>query len=334
MPAQHSLREDPLFALERDPMSHDPAREFHDTAALVPPTELSNPLSQGIDAKSAAEIVEIIQRDNLRAWEAVGGALGQVAAVVEQVVAAFRAGGSLIYVGAGTSGRLGVLDAAECVPTFGVESHRVRGIIAGGDAALRRSIEGAEDAGGEGAAEMRKAGVRAQDVVCGIAASGTTPYVWGALEEAAVRDATTVLVTSNPRWADGMRPDQRDMIDFAIVIPVGPEIIAGSSRLKAGTATKLVLNMISTASMIRWGKVYDNLMVDLTPVNAKLRRRALGLVARIGGVDPGRAEDLLRVTGGNVKAAIVIGRSGVGAEEAQEILDRHGGVLRRALGEG
>jgi N-acetylmuramic acid 6-phosphate etherase len=298
---------------------------------VVLPTELSNPLSRGIDVKSVAEIVEIIHRDNLHAWEAVGGALGQIRAVVEQVVAAFQAGGSLIYVGAGTSGRLGVLDAAECAPTFGVEKHRVRGIIAGGDAALRLSIEGAEDMPGEGAAEIREAGVRAQDVVCGIAASGTTPYMWGALEEAAVRDATTVLVTSNPRWGELTRVDLREMIDFAIVVPVGPEIIAGSSRLKAGTATKLVLNMISTASMIRWGKVYDNLMVDLTPINRKLRRRALELVANIGGVDFARAEALLRASGGDVKAAIVIGRSGVGADEAREILERHGGVLRRAL---
>jgi N-acetylmuramic acid 6-phosphate etherase len=319
MPSQRSLRDDPLYALESD--------------SLLLPTELSNPLSRGIDVKSAAEIVEIIHQDNLRAWEAVGGALELVAAVVEQVVAGFQAGGSLIYVGAGTSGRLGVLDAAECVPTFGVDDRRVRGIIAGGDAALRRSIEGAEDAAADGAAEIRGAGVRAQDIVCGIAASGTTPYVWGALEEAAVRDATTVLVTSNPRWIDGARPDQREMVDFAIVIPVGPEIIAGSSRLKAGTATKLVLNMISTASMIRWGKVYDNLMVDLTPLNAKLRRRALGLVARIGGVELERAQDLLRMAGGDVKAAIMIGRSGVAADEARKILERHEGILRKALGE-
>jgi N-acetylmuramic acid 6-phosphate etherase len=294
------------------------------------PTELPNPLSSGIDVKTSAEIVEIIHRDDLRAWEAVGQALEPLAEVVDHVVDALRSGGRLIYVGAGTSGRLGVLDAAECPPTFGVEG-RVRGIIAGGEAALRVSVEGAEDASDEGAAEMRRAGVRARDVVCGIAASGTTPFVWGALAEAALRDATTVLITSNPRWeTDG----RGSMIDLAIVIPVGPEIIAGSSRMKAGTATKLVLNTISTASMIRWGKVYDNLMVDLTPSNRKLERRAVGLISRIADVDLVRAKDLLLEAEGDVKAAIIIGKKNVDARSARDLLSRHGGVLREALEDG
>ena len=295
----------------------------------MPPTELPNPLSRGIDVKTSAQIVEIIHRDDLRAWQAVGEALESIAEVVEHVVDSLRSGGRLLYVGAGTSGRLGVLDAAECPPTFGVEG-KVRGIIAGGDAALRTSVEGAEDSAEEGAAEIRKASVRARDVVCGIAASGTTPFVWGALAEAALRDATTVLITSNPRWETERRGA---MIDFAVVIPVGPEIIAGSSRMKAGTATKLVLNTISTAAMIRWGKVYDNLMVDLTPSNQKLERRAIGLISKIADVDMSRAEELLRQASGDVKTAIIIGKRHVGAPEAKDLLVKHGGILREALGE-
>jgi len=307
-----------------------PARDPRaDVADPMPPTELPNPLSRGIDVKTSAEIVDIIHRDDLRAWEAVGEALEPIAEVVEHVVDALRSGGRLLYVGAGTSGRLGVLDAAECPPTFGVEG-RVRGIIAGGDAALRASVEGAEDAAEEGAAEIRKAGARERDVVCGIAASGTTPFVWGALGEAGLRNATTVLITSNPQWeTDG----RGAMIDLAVVIPVGPEIIAGSSRMKAGTATKLVLNTISTAAMIRWGKVYDNLMVDLTPSNRKLERRAVGLISKIAEVDTARAKDLLQQAAGDVKTAIVIGKKHVGAVEAKDLLEKHGGVLREALGE-
>jgi len=298
-------------------------------ADSMPPTELPNPLSRGIDVKTSAQIVEIIHRDDLRAWQAVGEAMESIAEVVEHVVDALRSGGRLLYVGAGTSGRLGVLDAAECPPTFGVEGI-VRGIIAGGDAALRTSVEGAEDSAEEGAAEIRKAGVRARDVVCGIAASGTTPFVWGGLGEAALRDATTVLITSNPRWETEGRGA---MIDFAVVIAVGPEIIAGSSRMKAGTATKLVLNTISTAAMIRWGKVYDNLMVDLTPSNRKLERRAVGLISKIAEVDMSRAEELLRVADGDVKTAIIIGKRNVDALEAKDLLGKHGGILREALGE-
>jgi N-acetylmuramic acid 6-phosphate etherase len=299
--------------------------------AGIPFTELPNPLSRGIDAKRALEIVEIIHRDGLRAWEAVGSALDRIADVVEQVVESLRAGGRLIYVGAGSSGRLGVLDAAECPPTFGVDADVVRGIIAGGDQALRSAVEGAEDSRPEGAGAIRKAGVRAQDVVCGIAASGTTPYVWGALEEAALRDATTVLLTSNPGWAQGGEPE---LVDYTILLQVGPEIIAGSSRMKAGTATKLVLNMLSTAAMIRWGKVYDNLMVDLVPANTKLRLRAAHLVEKVGGVPGARAAELLEEARGDVKTAIVCARKGVDPHVARDLLRKSDGGLRGALEEG
>jgi N-acetylmuramic acid 6-phosphate etherase len=243
------------------------------------------------------------------------------------VVRAYQAGGRLIYVGAGSSGRLGVLDASECPPTFGVSPEVVQGVIAGGDEALRQAVEGAEDDPAMGAAEIQKLGVRSKDVVCGIAASGTTPFVLGALEEAAQREATTVLVTSNPGWAKGR---SSGMIDQVILLNVGPEVIAGSSRMKAGTAMKMVLNLITTAAMIRCGKVYDNLMVDLTPVNLKLKNRAVLLVSRVAGTSAARAEDLLRATAGDVKAAIVMGH-GLDLERARELLASQGGNLRQAL---
>jgi N-acetylmuramic acid 6-phosphate etherase len=297
-----------------------------DSAPL--PTEGSNPASKGIDGKIALEIVSIIHDEDRKAWEAAGSALEATAAVVDEVVRAFRDGGRLLYVGAGTSGRLGVLDAAECLPTFGVGPDRVRGIIAGGEPALREPVEGAEDSTEAGAADLRRAGVRAADVVCGIAASGTTPYVWGALEEATSRDATTALITCNPEWR---RHPRAELVDLVILIPVGPEVIAGSSRMKAGTATKLVLNSISTAAMIRWGKVYDNLMVDLTPLNEKLRGRARGLVSTLANVSLERAAELLAAADGEVKTAIVIERRQVAAGEARSILGRAAGRLREAL---
>jgi N-acetylmuramic acid 6-phosphate etherase len=306
------------------PLDDDATRE-----ELIPLTESVNPASLGIDAKSAREVVETIHRDDLSAWEAVGNALGTVVALVEQTVRSFQAGGRLVYVGAGTSGRLGVLDATECPPTFGVRPQLVQGILAGGDAAMRRSVEGAEDDSDAGAREVERIGVRSQDVVCGIAASGTTPFVWGALEEASRRDATTALITSNPSWPASR---ERELVDYVVVLEVGPEIIAGSSRMKAGTATKMVLNMLSTAAMIRWGKVYDNLMVDLQPVNAKLRRRAVRLVERIAGTDSEGARRLLEAAAGEVKSAILMAR-GLDLAEARGLLDRNDGVLRRALGE-
>lgn len=295
------------------------------------PTEQPNPASRGIDVKSAREIVEIIHREDLQAWQAVGTALDAIAAVVEEIVGAFRAGGRLVYVGAGTSGRLGVLDAVECPPTFGVSRDLVTAIVAGGERALTEAVEGAEDSEEEGRDSIRRCGVRARDIVCGIAASGTTPFVWGALEEAALRDATTVLITCNEGWCSGTRAA---LVDYAIVLPVGPEVIAGSTRMKAGTASKMVLNMLSTAAMIRWGKVYDNLMVDVVPTNEKLRARALGIVSKVAGVDLARAGELLAAASGDVKTAIVVGRSGVDPKTARELLERHGGILRKALGEG
>jgi N-acetylmuramic acid 6-phosphate etherase len=297
-------------------------------AGPLPPTEAANPASLGIDKKSAREIVEIIHQEDHRAWEAVGASLDGVAALVERVVGAFRRGGRLIYVGAGTSGRLGALDAAECPPTFGVPPDLVVGVIAGGDDALRISIEGAEDSPEDGARAVQKLGARDRDVVCGIATSGRTPFVLGALEEAARRDATTALVACNPLSGAGGEVSPADLV---IDLPVGPEVIAGSTRMKGGTATKMVLNMITTAAMVRWGKVYDNLMVDLRPVNRKLRRRAIGLVERVGAVHRDQAAELLRLSGDNVKAAIVMARRGVGNAEALKLLEERDGLLRAVI---
>jgi N-acetylmuramic acid 6-phosphate etherase len=294
----------------------------------VPATELPNPASSGIDSKSARAVVQIIHAEDRRAWEAVGKATDEIARVVDYVAEAFRVGGRLIYIGAGTSGRLGVLDAAECPPTFGVASDLVCAVIAGGEAALRQAVEGAEDSVELGRQAIVNLSVREGDVVCGIAASGTTPFVWGALEEASIRDVATVLITCNPAWETH---SQAKLVDFVIVAPTGPEIVAGSTRMKAGTATKLILNTISTASMIRWGKVYGNLMVDVRPVNAKLRRRAARLVSSLGHVDLDRAMELLEAAGNEVKTAIVAARLGIDSNLARARLGRHRGLLRETL---
>lgn len=296
--------------------------------AATSPTEAVLPESLGIDALEAVEIVRRIHAQDLRAWEAVGTALEAVSCVAERVAAALRSGGRLIYVGAGTSGRLGVLDAAECLPTFGVGEEGVLAILAGGDRALRHPVEGAEDEREVGAAELLRVCPGGQDVVCAIAASGTTPFVWGALEAASARGATTVLVTCNPGWN---APGREALVDIPVVLPVGPEVLAGSTRMKAGTATKCVLNMITTTAMILWGKVYDNLMVDMRPVNDKLRGRARRLVSRIAGVTLEEAESLLELSGGEVKTAIVAEKAGVEPPEARRILQLSSGKLRAAL---
>lgn len=309
------------------PPSEGPARE-----AL--PTEARNPSSAGIDRLTAREVVAVVHREDRRAWEAVGKALDSISLLVERVVEAFRRGGRLIYVGAGSSGRLGVLDAAECPPTFGVEPELVVGVIAGGDGALRRSVEGAEDFPGDGARAVRDLGVGERDVVCGIATSGTTPFVMGALEEARRRNAATALIACNPLHGSappGAASPGRSGDILRVELLVGPEVIAGSTRMKGGTATKMVLNMITTAAMVRWGKVYDNLMVDLRPVNQKLLFRAIGLIERVGGVDRDRAAELLRDAGHSVKVAIVMARRGVSRKEASRLLLQEGGFLRPVI---
>ena len=296
----------------------------------LPSTESENPASRGLDSRSAREIVGIIHAEDLKAWESLDSELDTIAEVVDVVAEAFDRGGRLIYLGAGTSGRLGVLDASECPPTFGVEPGLVEGFIAGGDRALRCAVEGAEDSSEDGSTTISEAAVGERDVVCGISASGRAPFVQGGLEEARARGAVTVLVA-----ADGGLKDVSPGPgwDHLVIIDVGPECIAGSTRMKAGTATKMVLNIITTAAMVRWGKVYDNLMVDLVAANEKLRHRSMRLVEQVAGVDSGRALELLREAEGSVKLAIVMGRRGLDPDGARALLAAHNGHLRPALEE-
>ena len=283
-------------------------------------TEAVNPRSVGIDEKSAVEICRIMHEADLEAWNALEAAIDDIAKVVDFVADAFRRGRRLVYLGAGSSGRLGVIDASECPPTFGVDADLVQAYIAGGDEALRRSIEGAEDSAADGSRQIESLALTEGDVVCGIAASGTTPYVRGALVTARRRGCVTVLLTSNPQWSQHGDPSD---VDVAIVLGVGPEILAGSSRLKAGTAAKMALNMITTGAMIRWGKVYDNLMVDLTAVNEKAARTRLAT----------RPKDRRgRARGGREAAARErVERQGGGGDGA---VPRVRGRGERAVGEG
>jgi len=257
--------------------------------------------------------------------DAVGSVLEDVARLVDMVVQSFRSGGRLIYVGAGTSGRLGVLDAAECPPTFGTSPDRVQGIIAGGEAALVRSQEGAEDSEPDGARALLERDVCSQDVVVGVAASGVTPFVLGALSQARRVSARTALVTCSPAAAASVQAD------VTIAPCVGPEAITGSTRLKAGTATKLVLNMVTTATMVRLGKVYENLMVDLVPTCAKLRDRAERILATVCDLPPDRCGRVLTEAGNDLKVAIVTAKRAVSPETARNLLRTCDGVVKEAL---
>jgi N-acetylmuramic acid 6-phosphate etherase len=290
-------------------------------------TERRNPRTTGIDVASALEIVDAMYEEDRRVPEIVHGQREAMAAVIEMVVAAFRAGGRLMYAGAGTSGRLGVLDAAECPPTFGSPPEMVVGIIAGGPQALTRSQEGAEDDWADGAAQMDLHRVRERDVVVGIAASGTTPWVHAALERAKALGAHTVLVTCTD-------PPQRltSHLDAQIVARVGPEVLTGSTRLKAGTATKLILNTISTGAMLRLGKAYGNLMVDLMAWSEKLEDRSQRIVMEVCGVSRAEAQRAIDASGRSVKLAIVMLRRGVDLAEARRLLDAGNGSVRAVLG--
>lgn len=292
------------------------------------PTEQRNPASERLDTMTPLEIVDLLHEQNLQAVEAVRGQREQIAAAIELVAATFRRGGRLFYVGAGTSGRLGVLDAAECPPTFGVPPWMVQGIISGGYEALYRSKERAEDNADAGAAEIKHAGVDGDDVVMGIAASGTTPFVCGAMVEARRRGARTIFLTCNPPHLLTLE------VDLVIAPVTGPEIVTGSTRLKAGTATKLVLNAITTGAMVRIGKVYGNLMVDLQRTCSKLEDRAVRIVCAATGCTPEEADALLTEAGGKAKTAICMRLCGEGREEAERRLAAHGGNLRAAVQQG
>lgn len=290
-------------------------------------TERRNPRTLAIDAASPLEIVDLVNAEDALVAPAVAAARDAIARAIELAEAALRGGGRLFYVGAGTSGRLGVLDASECPPTFGTDPGMVQGIIAGGSDALVRSIEGAEDDPAAGAAALDARNAGARDFVVGIAASGTTPYVRGAMERARALGARVGFVTcAEPA------PEVRALCDSCIVVLVGPEVVTGSTRMKAGTATKLVLNTISTGTMIRLGKTWGNLMVDLRAWNEKLVDRSQRIVMEATGLPRAEARAAIAAAGGEVKLAIVMSRRSVSRDEAARLLADHGGSMRAVLG--
>jgi N-acetylmuramic acid 6-phosphate etherase len=296
-------------------------------AAGIPlsPTETAPENRLNLDELPAEEIVRAMNREDMRAAEAVGRAAPAIAAVIEAAAEAIRSGGRIVYLGAGTSGRLGVLDASECPPTFGIEPERVVGLIAGGEKALRDSIEDSEDSTPKAEADMDAVAPTERDLVVGIAASGTTPYVRAGLERARSRGAKTVLLCCNPYCTDGA--------DIVLTLDTGPEALPGSTRLKAGTATKMVLNMITTGAMALSGYVYDGLMVGMRPVNAKLRRRAARIISTLSEINPVEAEEYLDAAEGRIQVAVLMARLGLDADVARERFEEAGGNLRAALSE-
>lgn len=288
-------------------------------------SEGRNPRTRDIDRLSVPDLVARINAEDQRIAAAVEVELPAIARTVEAIVSAFQSGGRLIYIGAGTSGRLGVLDASECPPTYSVPPEMVVGLIAGGDRALRDAVEGAEDDADQGAADLRGVNVSDRDVVVGIAVSGRTPYVIGALDHARSVGAVTVALTCNPGSVMARHAD------IEIAPAVGPEVVTGSTRLKSGTAQKMVLNMLTTASMIRIGKTYENLMVDLKISNEKLRVRAIGILTEATGLGPDDASALLARAGGDLKRAILMQLGGLDRDAAAAMLAESGGVLRQAI---
>jgi N-acetylmuramic acid 6-phosphate etherase len=291
-------------------------------------TERRNPRTAGIDTASSLEIVDSINAEDVRVPAVVHQTRREIATVIDLVVAAFRAGGRLLYVGAGTSGRLGVLDASECPPTFGTPPEMVVGIIAGGSEALVKGLEGAEDDVKAGAEAMDRHAVTAKDVVVGIAASGTTPFVRAALLRAKAVGAKTAFLSCSDA------PDALAQSCDVLILPkVGPEVVTGSTRMKAGTATKLVLNTITTGAMIRLGKVYGNLMVDLMAWSDKLRDRSERIVMEVAGVSREAARKAIEQAGGSAKLAIVMVKRKVDRATAQRLITDAGGFLRPVLGD-
>ena len=296
------------------------------TKPTAPTTEQSNPASTNIDALDTAAILRTIQEQDATVPAAVRAQLPNIAKAVEAVVKALRRGGRLIYVGSGTSGRLGVLDAAECPPTFGVSPETVQAVIAGGTRALTRAAEAAEDDAAQGRRDLAARRVGPRDVVIGLTASGRTPYTLGALQYARSRRATTVAITANPG-----SPVTR-LARISIVPATGPEVIAGSTRMKAALAQKMVLHMISTAAMIRLGRVYRNYMVGVRPTNRKLVERACSIITNVTGCNRATAARALRQAGRDVRLAIAMVQTGLDRREAERMLARHGGNLRKVLG--
>jgi N-acetylmuramic acid 6-phosphate etherase len=288
-------------------------------------TERRNRDSHGLDRKSTLDILRVLNREDASVALAVRRELPNIARAVDAILKAFRAGGKLFYIGAGTSGRLAVLDAVECPPTFGTPPKMVQAIIAGGARALRHASEGAEDSAMNGARDISRAGLSRYDVVVGLSASGTTPYVLGALERARRRGAFTVGLTANPR-----SPLARRAL-IAIAPDTGPEAIAGSTRLKAGTAQKMVLNLLSTSAMVGLGRVYENWMLYVAMTNQKLRRRGRRILEEAAGVDASTAEHALRQAGHSLPIAFVMLQTGANAPAARRSLRETGGNLRQAL---
>jgi N-acetylmuramic acid 6-phosphate etherase len=301
----------------------EPNELFEELRALT--TEQRNSRTREIDLASTQRILELMNDEDRAVAGAVQGAIADIARAVDLTTEAFRAGGRLFYAGAGTSGRLGILDASECPPTFGVEPTLVQGMIAGGPDTVFRSREGVEDHEGAGARDVASYGVAAGDVLVGITASRRTPYVIGALAEARRRGARTALLRCN----DGPAPE----VDVVITVVPGPEAITGSTRLKAGTAQKMVLNMITTASMVKLGKVYENLMVDVRPNSAKLIERGKGIVMMLTGLSYQDASAIYEAAGRSVKVAVVMQRRGADRVAAEKLLAQADGFLARALGE-
>src|SRR5216117_531367 len=296
-------------------------RDFHDPRA----TEQRNPRSERIDLASSLEIVDIMNGEDARVAGVVHGQREQIARAIDLIVAAFKASGRLVYVGAGTSGRLGVLDATECPPTFSVPPDLVQGIIAGGEPALSRATETTEDDPAIGARDLAARGFTARDVLVGIATSGRTPYVLGAVGEARRLGALTIGISCTPQ------SELSGAVEIAIETLPGPEIVAGSTRMKAGTATKLILNMLTTGTFIRRGYVFQNLMVNVQPKNSKLRDRARRIVAKAAGVSGERASELLAASGDSVRVAIVMQGAGVDLASAETLLNAAGGRVSAAL---
>ncbi|NEG67108.1 N-acetylmuramic acid 6-phosphate etherase [Pantoea agglomerans] len=288
-------------------------------------TEGRNPASQNIDELSTEAMLHVINDEDKKVALAVEAIVPQIAAAVDAICAAFQAGGRLIYCGAGTSGRLGILDASECPPTFGTPREQVIGLIAGGHTAILQAVENAEDNREQGAQDLKDIHFSRHDVLVGIAASGRTPYVLGALAYANELGATTVSLTCNP----GSAMSQVAAITLTPV--VGPEVVTGSSRMKAGTAQKLVLNMLTTGSMIRSGKVYGNLMVDVEATNQKLVQRQVNIVMQATDCDDATASAALTACGGHCKTAILMVLADLAADEAKALLSQHQGFIRQAL---
>lgn len=298
--------------------------EAHSTEEL-PATEQRNPASARLDEMGTEEILRLMNAEDRKIPDAVEKALSRIAEAVEILVEAWGAGGRWIYVGAGTSGRIAALDAAECPPTFGVPSGRVVALVAGGEAATTRAVENAEDDREVAKRDLESLSLSAKDVIIGLAASGSTPYVVSAVHHAAGAGCATIGISNN----EGTQLSAEARV--AIELPTGPEVLTGSTRLKAGTSQKLVLNMLSTAAFTRLGKTYENLMVDMQAKNEKLGRRSRRIVSEAAGVSEAEAEDLLFAANGSVKVALVMGKTGLTASAARTLLDEAHGNVRLAI---